>query len=93
MFQRLWGPASFSPGLNIYFLQKRLFRIKTAITLVFELGKNCVIYKKLSTRKFTSDFNHRRPFAQKIEFQNSKGKYERKKILDFANKNEKILYF
>jgi hypothetical protein len=36
--------------------------------------------------KVTSDLNNRRPFAQFLASQNSKGKYERRKILDFVKK-------
>jgi hypothetical protein len=65
-----------------------LFRIKTDITFAYGLEKS-VIYEKLSTQKVTYDFNGHRPFAQNIASQNSKGKYESKKILDFAKKYEK----
>jgi hypothetical protein len=44
------------------------------------------MYEKLSTQKVTSDFNCHRPFAQILASQNSKGKYESKKILGFARK-------
>jgi hypothetical protein len=40
-------------------------------------------------RKVTSIFNGLWPFEQKIHFQNSKGKYESMKILDFAKKMRK----
>jgi hypothetical protein len=64
--------------LNFDFvLQKRLFQIKTAI------------YEKVSTQKITSNFNDHRPSAKMTDFQNCKGKYENRKILDFARKNEK----
>jgi hypothetical protein len=46
--------------------------------------KKSVIYEKLSTEKLTSDFSSRRLFAQFLASQNSKGKYESMKILDFA---------
>jgi hypothetical protein len=61
-----------------------------AITFAYELGKNYVIYEKLSTREVTSDFNCRGPFSQNLDSQNSKVKYESRKILDFARKNEKF---
>jgi hypothetical protein len=51
--------------------------------------KKCVIYENVSTEKVTSDFNGRRPFAQILASQNSKGKYESRKILGFVRKNEK----
>jgi hypothetical protein len=47
----------------IFFAKKRLFQIKTAITFAYELGKNCVIYEKLSTQKVTSNFNDHKLFA------------------------------
>jgi hypothetical protein len=37
-------------------------------------------------QNFTSDFNSRRPFAQILASQNSNGKYESRKILDFLKK-------
>jgi hypothetical protein len=52
-----------------------------------------VIYEKLSTQKVTSDFNGRRPFAQILASQNSKGKYESRKILNFVKKYKKIDFF
>jgi hypothetical protein len=61
----------FRKKLNFDFLQKRLFHIKTVITFAYELGKNCVIYEKVSTRKATSNFT---------------GKYKSRKILGFAQK-------
>jgi hypothetical protein len=51
------------------------------------------IYEKLSIQNFTSDFNSHRPFAQILASQNSKGKYESKKILDFVRKNEEKCFF
>jgi hypothetical protein len=51
------------------------------------------IYEKLSTQNFTSDFNSHRPFAQILASQNSKGKYESRKILDFVRKNEEKCFF
>jgi hypothetical protein len=60
-------------------LQKRLFQIKTAITFAYGLKKN-IIYEKLS----------RQNFAQILASQNSKGKYESIKILDFIKKIRKI---
>jgi hypothetical protein len=71
----------------LYFLQKKLFQIKSATTFAYGLEKNRIIYQKLSTKKVTSDFNSHRPFAQILVSQNSKGKYESNKILDFVNKN------
>jgi hypothetical protein len=70
------------------FCKKRLFQIKTAITFAYRLKKH-IIYEKLSTQNFTSDFNSLRPFAQFLVYQNFKGKYESRKILDFVKKNEK----
>jgi hypothetical protein len=58
------------------FCKKRLFQIKTAITFPYGLKKN-LIYEKLFTQKV-------RPFAQNLASQNSKGKYERRKTLDFV---------
>jgi hypothetical protein len=54
-----------------------------------------VIYENLSTEKVTSDFNGHMPFAQIIASQNSEGKYESRKILDFVKKKEarKLIYF
>jgi hypothetical protein len=76
----------------IFFAKKRLFRIKIAITFVYGLEKS-VIYEKLSTENFTSDFNGLRPFAQFFVSQNSKGKYESTKILDFVKKIENLIFF
>jgi hypothetical protein len=66
----------------------RLFQIKTAITFAYGLEKKRIIYEKLSTQNFTSDFNRLRPFAKFLVSQNSKGKYESRKILGFDRKNE-----
>jgi hypothetical protein len=44
-------------------------------------------------KNFTSDFNEHRPFAQILASQNSKGKYESMKILDFVKKIRKIEFF
>jgi hypothetical protein len=77
----------------IFFAKKRLFQIKTAITFAYELGKNCVIYEKLSTQKVTSDFNDHKLFAQNLAPQYSEGKYESMKILDFARKMRKKIQF
>jgi hypothetical protein len=52
-----------------------------------------LIYENVSTEKVTSDLNGRRPFAQILASQNSKGKYESRKILDFVRKNEKKIFF
>jgi hypothetical protein len=52
-----------------------------------------MIYEKLSTQIFTSDFNYLRPFAQFLVSQNSKGKYESRKILDFVRKKRKNDFF
>jgi hypothetical protein len=71
------------------FCKKRLFQIKTVITFAYGLEKKRIIYEKLSTQNFTSDFNALRPFAQILVSQNSKGKYESRKIFDFVRKNEK----
>jgi hypothetical protein len=42
--------------------------------------------KNYLRKNFTSDFNGRRPFAKILASQNSKGKYESRKILDFVKK-------
>jgi hypothetical protein len=68
------------------FCKKRLFQIKTDLTSAYGLEKECVIYENVSTEKVTSDFNRHRPFAQFLASQNSKGKYESRKILDFVKK-------
>jgi hypothetical protein len=70
-----------------YFLQKRLFQIKTAITFAYD-SKKRIIYQKLYTKKFTFDFNSPRPFAQIFSAQNFKGKYESRKIFDFVKKTK-----
>jgi hypothetical protein len=44
-------------------------------------------------QEVTSDFNHRRPFAQILASQKSKGKYESMKILDFVKKMRKNDFF
>jgi hypothetical protein len=54
------------------FCKKRLFQIKTAITFAYGL-KKYIIYKKLSTQNFTSDFNIDRPFAQFLFLKIPKG--------------------
>jgi hypothetical protein len=71
------------------FCKKRVLEIKMALTFPYGLGKKRIIYQKLSTQNFTSDFNSLRPFAQFFVSQNSKGKYESRKILDFVQKNKK----
>jgi hypothetical protein len=75
------------------FYKKRLFQIKTTIIFAYKLEKKRIIYGKLSTQNFTSDFNCLRLFAQFLVSQNSKGKYESRKILDFVRKNEKKYFF
>jgi hypothetical protein len=72
-------------NFGIFAKKKRFFRIKMAITFAYTLEKS-IIYKKLSTQNFTSDFNSLRPFAQFLAFQNSKGKNKSGKILDFVKK-------
>ena len=72
-----------------FFCKKRLFQIKTALTFAYGLEKIRIIYEKLSTQNFTSDFNSHRPFAQILLSQNSKGKYESRKILVFVRKMRK----
>jgi hypothetical protein len=69
------------------FCKKRVLEIKTALTFAYGLGKKPIIYQKLSTQNFTSDFNCLWPFAQILLSQNSKGKYENRKILDFVKKS------
>jgi hypothetical protein len=71
------------------FCKKRMLEIKTALTFAYGLGKKHIIYQKLSTQNFTSDFNGLWPFAQFLISQNSKGKYESRKILDFVPKKKK----
>jgi hypothetical protein len=71
-------------GFGFFFCKKRLFQIKMAITFAYELGKDYVLYEKLSTWKVTSHFNG--------HFKNSKEKYESRKILDFASKNENFFF-
>jgi hypothetical protein len=56
-------------------------------------SKKCVIYEKVSTQKVTSDSNGHMLFAQILASQNSKGKYESRKILDFVKKIRKIDFF
>jgi hypothetical protein len=63
-----------------------------AITFASGLEK-CVIYEKLSTQKVTSVFNGHRPFAQILASQNSKGKYESRKILGFVGKKKFLEIF
>jgi hypothetical protein len=63
-----------------------------ALTFAYGLKKS-IIYEKLSTQNFTSDFSSRKPFAQFLVSQNSKGKYESRKILDFVRKNEEKCFF
>jgi hypothetical protein len=65
--------------LNFHiFWTKRLFQIKSAITIAYGLEKKHIIYEKPSTQKVISDFN---------------GKYESRKILDFVKKNKKFVFF
>jgi hypothetical protein len=56
-------------------------------------SEKSIIYQKLFTQNFTSDFNGHRPFAQIILSQNSKGKYESRKILDFVKTKLEKLFF
>jgi hypothetical protein len=58
------------------FLQKTLCLGKTAITSAYEVGLKKKLYKKLSTRKVTSEFNDLWSFRQILESQNSKGKID-----------------
>jgi hypothetical protein len=44
-------------------------------------------------QKVTSDFNRHRPFAQILDSQNFKGKYESRKILGFVKKIENLILF
>jgi hypothetical protein len=44
---------------------------------------------KMYLRKKLHPISTHRPFAQILASQNSKGKYESRKILDFVRKNEK----
>jgi hypothetical protein len=78
---------------NDFFCKKRLFQIKTALTFAYGLEKKRIIYEKLSTQNFTSDFNILRLFAQILLSQNSKGKYESRKILVFVRKMRKNDFF
>jgi hypothetical protein len=66
-----------------------LFQIKTALTSAYGLEKKRLIYENVSIEKVTSDFNGPRPFAKILASQNSKGKYESRKILDFVRKMRK----
>jgi hypothetical protein len=70
-----------------------VLEIKTALTFAYGLGKKHIIYQKLSTQNFTFDFNGLRLFAQILLSQNSKGKYESRKILDFVKKIRKFDFF
>jgi hypothetical protein len=63
-----------------------------AITFAYGLEKS-IIYEKLSTQKVTSNFKGHRPFAQILASQNSKRKYESRKILDFVKKFRKFDFF
>jgi hypothetical protein len=63
-----------------------------ALTFAYIL-KKCVIYENVSAKKITSYFNGRRSFAQIFASQNSKGKYESRKILDFVRKNKFLRIF
>jgi hypothetical protein len=72
-----------------FFCKKRLFKIKMALTFAYRLERKCIIYEKLSTQNFTSDFNSLSPFAQILLSQNSKGKYESRQILVFVRKMRK----
>jgi hypothetical protein len=54
--------------------------------------KKYIIYQKLSTQNFKSNFNGHRLFAQILAAQNSKGTYESRKILDFVKKKEKFSF-
>jgi hypothetical protein len=77
----------------LIFFAKKVVQIKTALTFAYELEKKHVIYENVSTEKVTSDFNCRRLFAQILASQNSKGKYESRKILDFVRKKRKKMSF
>jgi hypothetical protein len=69
----------------IFFAKKDCSELN-GINFCVQTRKKIIIYEKLSTQKFTSDFNG---LAQFLVSQNSKGKYESRKILDFVRKNEK----
>jgi hypothetical protein len=57
-----------------FFYKKTLCVDKTAITFAYEVGLKCFLYKKVSTRKVTSDF--KRENRQILESQNFKGKID-----------------
>jgi hypothetical protein len=59
---------------------------------MYGLKKMCNIWKTIYT-KFYIRFQHHRPFAQILASQNSKGKYESRKILDYVKKIIKIDFF
>jgi hypothetical protein len=40
----------------MFFIKKTLYLVKTAITFVYELRLKSILYKKVSTRKVTSEF-------------------------------------
>jgi hypothetical protein len=74
------------------FCKKGYSKIKRQYILCTD-SKKSAIYEKLSMQKVTSDFNRRRPFAQNLGSQNSKGKNESRKNLDFIKKEENLISF
>jgi hypothetical protein len=59
--------------LEFWYFKKKLCTGKTAITFAYEVGIKIFLYKKVSTRKVTPDFNHLWSFRQFLESSNSKG--------------------
>jgi hypothetical protein len=61
-----------------------------ALTFAYDVGKKCITYQndrhKISNLTSTA-FGH---FGFFLDLQNSKGKYESRKILGFARKNGKF---
>jgi hypothetical protein len=60
----------------MFFTKKTLCLGKTAITSAYEVGLKSFLYKKVSTRKVTSEFNDLWSFQQILESQNLKGKID-----------------
>jgi hypothetical protein len=60
----------------MFYFKKTLCLGKTAITSTYEVGLKRFLYKKVSTRKVTSEFNVLWSFQQILDSQNSKGKID-----------------
>ena len=74
------------------FLQKKLWKLQMAIDFAYDVEKTYNLSKS-SSHRGDKDFNGLRPFGIFLESQNSKGRYESKKILGFYQNMRIFDYF